>query len=658
MDLGFGQVYVDNLMVTDHEQLLANLKAMKNVIIGSNKQKTNLMLCGAIDRIHYIMTSEGVTPEILVESAILLGSFAKGTVDNKRELMDKRILNVMLYGLGSGNIKLVEACLRFLRTILTSPEAPVEDVLFEDENHESVIPHLIHLLPKTLCTQECVAHILAQCCKTTKQQDLLYQQGAVEALAPLLCSEVNKIRLPALQCLAALSYQNRFVSFEISSAKYNREDMSTLLSRLLARDLPVNIQLTAAKCLCNLCRAGAVSSRCPLIVQRVLPSLARMCKKDRTVEERVEAAETLAYLIEEDVSLQVSASITDHLIPTLALFLKYSPSSSLKKEQAEHIQGELRQAAFKVFSSLGANVEEIRKKVIETENLMDIIEKCIEEENMKVQLAAARCLHSLSRSVQQLRTSFQDHIVWKPLVELLQQKSPDELMIVASSTLCNLLLEFSPSKDKIVQSGAIDILCKLTTNISASLRLNGIWGLMNMAFQADEKIKTSILEKMGTDQLFRLLIDTNVDILMKTLGLLRNLLSTRLHIDNIMLTHSSQIMTAVIMILEGNHPPQVKEQTLCILANIADGTSAKEVIMSNEDILKKLTCYMRHDNVRLQIASVYCINNLVWNQEDGATERQAKLKEYGVQKQLQSLLSASDTVLFDKVKTALQQFSS
>lgn len=59
-------------------------------------------------------------------------------------------------------------------------------------------------------------------------------------------------------------------------------------------------------------------------------------------------------------------------------------------------------------------------------------------------------------------------------------------------------------------------------------------------------------------------------------------------------------------------------------------------------------CIQRHDNVRLQIASVYCINNLVWNQEDGATERQSKLKEYGVQKQLQSLLSASDTVLFDK----------
>ena len=33
-------------------------------------------------------------------------------------------------------------------------------------------------------------------------------------------------------------------------------------------------------------------------------------------------------------------------------------------------------------------------------------------------------------------------------------------------------------------------------------------------------------------------------------------------------------------------------QTLCILANVADGDQAKEYIMSNEDVLKKLMNYM------------------------------------------------------------------
>lgn len=33
-------------------------------------------------------------------------------------------------------------------------------------------------------------------------------------------------------------------------------------------------------------------------------------------------------------------------------------------------------------------------------------------------LSLLRCLHSLSRSVQQLRTSFHDHAVWKPLMKV------------------------------------------------------------------------------------------------------------------------------------------------------------------------------------------------------------------------------------------------
>lgn len=48
-----------------------------------------------------------------------------------------------------------------------------------------------------------------------------------------------------------------------------------------------------------------------------------------------------------------------------------------------------------------------------------------------------------------------------------------------------------------------------------------------MAFQAEQKIKADILRGLSTEQLFQLLSDSDVNVLMKTLGLLRNLLSTR-----------------------------------------------------------------------------------------------------------------------------------
>lgn len=51
--------------------------------------------------------------------------------------------------------------------------------------------------------------------------------------------------------------------------------------------------------------------------------------------------------------------------------------------------------------------------------------------------------------------------------------------------------------------------------------------LQNLAFQATQKIRSQILSGLGTDQLFRLLCDHDVNVLLKTLGLLRNLLSSK-----------------------------------------------------------------------------------------------------------------------------------
>lgn len=95
----------------------------------------------------------------------------------------------------------------------------------------------------------------------------------------------------------------------------------------------------------------------------------------------------------------------------------------------------------------------------------------------QVSLAAVKCLHSLSRSVQQLRTTFKDHVVWKPLLKLVQHANLD-IKIVAASTVCNLTLEFSPSKEPILENGGLEIIAGLTHHENSNLRLNGAWALM------------------------------------------------------------------------------------------------------------------------------------------------------------------------------------
>ncbi|GFT54197.1 armadillo repeat-containing protein 8 [Nephila pilipes] len=664
------QEFIDRLYCPEPQTCLEAVKNLKNSVIGSNKQKGLVIQMGVLPRLFQFLVDKNSSPELMIEAAVTLGSLARGTDKQVEALLGAGLINVVLRGLASPHSKLMEACLRCLRTVLSRKDSPIE-VMYDDP---SLIPHLVRMAQQNSpSVQECVMTMLYSGCQTAEHQDILCEIGVLDLLTPLLSCNVYRVQIPSLRCLAQMCYQNEKVSELAVAASYMGKTVPDVLVSLMSRDKNTEMQLTSAKCMTYMFRAGALNADDSRIVYKALPTLVRMCQKDVSPADRVEGAETLAYLTEVDTELQRIASISDHLIPTLSELLKYRATnengeeisySEVSKRDAitrvvEEVKmaQEMKQAAFKAFSSLAANDEDIRRKIIDTDALMDSIVGSFTDPNPRVRLSAVRCLHSLSRSVQQLRTTFQDHAVWRPLMKLIQNAN-DDILTVASSTLCNLLLEFSPSKEPILECGAVDLLCQLTRREDPSLRLNGVWALMNMAFQADHKIKAQILTTLGSEHFFSLLSDPDVDVLMKTLGLLRNLLSTKPHIDHIMGLHGKQVMQSIVLILEGDHCIEVKEQALCILANIADGDFAKNFIMSNEDVLKKLTIYMMHSNVKLQIAATFCISNLLWKEEDGSLERQIKLKELGVQQLLQQLLSTSDTTLFERVKTALHQFPS
>uniref|UniRef100_A0A8B9L1I7 Armadillo repeat-containing protein 8 n=1 Tax=Astyanax mexicanus TaxID=7994 RepID=A0A8B9L1I7_ASTMX len=556
--------YVDRLFDPDPQKVLQGVIDMKNAVIGNNKQKANLIVLGAVPRLLYLLQQSSSSAELRTECAVVLGSLAMGTENNIKSLVDCHIIPALLQGLVCPDLVFIEACLRCLRTVFISPVTPVQ-LLYTDP---TVIPHLMSLLSRSQRTQEYITQIFSHCCKTPEHQTILFNHGAIQNIAPLLISPSFKVRMQALKCFSVLAYENTQVSMTLVNVLVDGELLSQVFVRMMQRDNPIEMQLTAAKCLTYMCRAGAIRTDDNCIVLKTLPCLVRMCSKDRLLEERVEGAETLAFLMEPDVELQRIASVTDHLVAMLADYFKYPSSvnaiTDIKRldHDLKHAH-ELRQAAFKLYASLGSNDEDIRKKPI-------------------------------------------------------------------------------------LESGVIELLCSLTQSDSPALRVNGIWALMNMAFQADQKVKVEIMRALGTEQLFRLLSDPDTNVLMKTLGLLRNLLSTRPHIDQIMSSHGKQIMQAVTLILEGEHSIEVKEQTLCILANIADGNTAKELIMTNDDMLQKVKYYMGHSNVKLQLAATFCISNLVWNEEDGSQERQDKLREMGFVDILHKLTQASDPNLCDR----------
>lgn len=55
-----------------------------------------------------------------------------------------------------------------------------------------------------------------------------------------------------------------------------------------------------------------------------------------------------------------------------------------------------------------------------------------------------------------------------------------------------------------------------------------------------------------------------------------------------------------------------------------------------------------HTNVKLNIAAIFCVCNLVWREEPGAEQRQERLRELGFYRILQHLRFNKDSQLYDK----------
>jgi len=679
MDVDSNRTFIDDLFSNEEEKCFHAVIQLKSALIGSNRAKNRVIEAGVVPRLLNLLTDPNITnTDLKVAVAYTLGSIAKGSSHHMKVLLGCDITAVLLNCVvTSREPRYVEACLCCLRTLFSHDDAPVE-VLYADP---AIIPHLLALMPLSTSNQISVASILMNSCKVHEHQTALASQGAVNALHLLLLSPLPDVQLPALQCLAFLVYGNSTVaSLVVESTLEDGQTLVESVVALMERNRKAEMQLHAARVICYLNRCDVLEDDDPNVIYRALPTLVRLVKKDYPPKTRILAADTLAYLIENSQELQRLAAISNHLIPTIASFLVWDPNSDhcnnfiemngfqsrqrleqlvQRRESQAHLSRDMKRAAFRVFSALAATDEEIRKKIISTEDLMNHLNESLQESNdVNLQMAAVGCLHSFSRSVQHLRTTFQDHSVWKPLISILESPNPNvDCMVVASSTLCNLLLEFSPSKEPIVENGAIELLCQLTHKYDISLRLNGVWGLMNMAFQSDQRIKVQIITQLGADQIFRLLSDSDINVVMKTLGLLRNLVTHKSQIDHVMNLYGKQIMQAVVLILESDNNAEVKEQALCILANIADGDIAKSYIMTNEDVLKKITNYMMHTNTKLQMAAVICIYNLAFVDEPGSGERQARLKEVGVHKILSKLLTTSDPTLSEKAKAAHQQFA-
>lgn len=572
---------------------------------------------------------------------------------------------------------------------------------------------------KSLITQECVADIFAATCSRTRDQMVLHRSGALKCILLLLESPSHRVIVSALNWLIAMCLKNSTISMEaIKSISPSGLPLQDLLIRMMSKDECCELQFLSAKCFTQIYRALSPEyiQDDARIVGHVLPTLVRMVHRDKPAQLRAKAAECIAYLIECDPELQETASICDHLIESLANMLEYeqnivfadlrsppqiytpnyrcsrereviwngissqpekSPPSSIfdfrnthhyeltKVDSISEISTELgeemRRSSFLALAALASRNDVIRKKIFNICAVMQHLVRSLScDGDTRTLRAVLTCLLSLSRSVQQLRTSFADKSVYSALKNLLNTTS-NEVLTLVLAILCNILLEFSPGKQHFLDATTVGFFCSLTRGSDRNLKLHGMWILMNMVYELkDLNLKIQILKTLGPEHVLNILeTENDEELIKKTLGFLRNLMSQRPHIDSIMANYGEQILFSLTRVLDRPLSTSLTEQALCVLSNIADGTESKSLIMNNRHILSYLTQVIgdeQEKTIGIRLAAICCITNLVHREHEGSYERRDQMKKFGIEEKLKSMLDTNNLDLSDRARTAYNQF--
>lgn len=217
------------------------------------------------------------------------------------------------------------------------------------------------------------------------------------------------------------------------------------------------------------------------ILTDVIPCLLSLLREK--VDISAKATIVLAMLINEDENLQVKLALETDALKRLVEILEKPHSSGVEKAK---------EAALSCISALGSMREECRKSIIETKPIVQLVVSALKEGRYETKLIACHCARVLSRSVKALRTVLIDNGIGDPLVKIMELDDTT-LRTAACAVLCNLVLEFSPMRKLIIDKNVLVILSDMINNAEDQvIRLNALWALKNLSYQADPETKAAI----------------------------------------------------------------------------------------------------------------------------------------------------------------------
>lgn len=578
-------------------------------------------------------------------------------------------------------ISLLEAVLRTLRS-MTRIVGPHRSLAFEPENLKSLVLLLREninsgsLHRQNIC--QYASSVLTNSCDSETKQKALLQASVHNLGANMLGSSAARTVEAALDLLAVMCRENTSIASAIVSLQLNGTPLALNLFELCgsSQQRP-EVKLLASVLLTNLHRCRAFSGEQAKDVTRILlPALTALLEEHGLVQ--VRAPLVLAFLLGGgEESLQLAALGCNAVGRLAALLNAMESSRELNRGYgASGSNGAKRQVeqagenALIALAALTANRDECRKLVIETPGLLRTAVRLLDSPIAGLRSAACQCIRSLSRSVKNLRTHLVDAGLVQPVVRLLA--SPQEEAAVrtaACATLCNLVLDFSPMKAAVLESGAVVHFIRLLTpgpgDRDTGLRLNAIWAIKNLLYMADATTKRAVLQHLSFDILHVLCNDTDRDIQSQALNILRNLACGD-EGDILQLLQGFGLERLLNLLTERMGKGSRKDailQALYVVVNVATGGNMpRDAIMASAPLLDLLRHHILtpiDDEIRL--AAIWCVINLTWPDDQDSGKRVSTLRGLGFEDALRrtitSLPANASIDLNDRAALALEHFT-
>ncbi|KAK3280949.1 hypothetical protein CYMTET_11240 [Cymbomonas tetramitiformis] len=473
---------VENLSSMDPDARLRALRAVKNQIIGNKTKKLSYVKLGAVPRIVEILATDSSVP-LLVQSAAAVGSFACGTEEGVRAVLQSDVLSHMLKILSHKDDQVVQAVARSLKLIFNSTLAPRAN-MFE----QNALSQLLQLLfSKNITVAEVAASVLARCCETPRQQSAIASAGAIPRLVHLLSLSTPKSQEAALDALASLTHSNS----EISLALLDGPVVERICA--LLKDRNTRLRVLACSCLANMSRASSLpTARQHELAALALPVAVRLVGEGEGGFH--EAPRVVAQLVSGNADMQKVACDAE-VVPRLAKLLKKEYDLSPR----------LLETTLLALAALTERHEQSRKQLVQAK-VLDKIVQALANNEQGVRISACKCCLSMSRSVKHLRTALVDSNMTQALLNLLTDGST-EVKEAAAATLCNMVLDFSPMKEQLLSSGGLRHLAVLAQAPQYVLRLNSMWALKNLLYLSKSPSKEAVMQSLSYTTMRQLLLN-------------------------------------------------------------------------------------------------------------------------------------------------------